>query len=173
MVAAGDGDVVGVEAGMWWSVNVGQAPDYGWGEARLSAGGTADVTVAIGGRMPIPVDLTVGDGPVYFLDGYGNVYGALDYGCAVFCGSYQADFEYRGDAVIGQAGRELTLGPTVSAQGAVTRRRVYVPPSGRFARTIEATRLPVYALGGLVPADLDAALDHGAQGIAMRRAAWT
>ncbi len=41
-----------------------------------------------------------------------------------------------------------------------------------FARTIEGTRVPVYALGGLRPADLDVALDHGAHGIAMRRGAW-
>jgi 8-oxo-dGTP diphosphatase len=41
-----------------------------------------------------------------------------------------------------------------------------------FACAIAATRLPVYALGGLVPADLDAAVDHGAHGIAMRRGAW-
>ena len=41
-----------------------------------------------------------------------------------------------------------------------------------FARTIEHTRVPVYALGGLAPADLDTALDHGAHGIAMRRGAW-
>ena len=41
-----------------------------------------------------------------------------------------------------------------------------------FARAIEGTRLPVYALGGLAPADLDAAVDHGAHGIAMRRGAW-
>jgi len=41
-----------------------------------------------------------------------------------------------------------------------------------FARTIEHTRVPVYALGGLEPADLDTALDHGAHGIAMRRGAW-
>jgi 8-oxo-dGTP diphosphatase len=41
-----------------------------------------------------------------------------------------------------------------------------------FARAIERTRLPVYALGGLVAADLDAAIDHGAHGIAMRRGAW-
>jgi 8-oxo-dGTP diphosphatase len=32
--------------------------------------------------------------------------------------------------------------------------------------------VPVYALGGLQPADLDTALDHGAHGIAMRRGAW-
>ena len=41
-----------------------------------------------------------------------------------------------------------------------------------FARAIEGTRLPVYALGGLAPADLAAAVDHGAHGIAMRRGAW-
>ena len=41
-----------------------------------------------------------------------------------------------------------------------------------FARATEGTRLPVYALGGLVPADLDAAIDRGAHGIAMRRGAW-
>jgi len=41
-----------------------------------------------------------------------------------------------------------------------------------FARAIEATRVPVYALGGLEPSDLDTARDHGAHGIAMRRAAW-
>lgn len=42
-----------------------------------------------------------------------------------------------------------------------------------FARTIEGTRVPVYALGGLCAGDLEAALDHGAHGIAMRRGAWT
>jgi len=41
-----------------------------------------------------------------------------------------------------------------------------------FARTIEGTRVPVYALGGLSLSDLGIALDHGAHGIAMRRAAW-
>lgn len=41
-----------------------------------------------------------------------------------------------------------------------------------FAQLIEGTRLPVYALGGLTPADLDTAQDCGAQGVALRRAAW-
>lgn len=41
-----------------------------------------------------------------------------------------------------------------------------------FARLIDGTRVPVYALGGLAPGDLDAALDRGAHGIAMRRGAW-
>jgi thiamine monophosphate synthase len=42
----------------------------------------------------------------------------------------------------------------------------------RFAKAIVGTRVPVYALGGLQPKDLDAAIAHGAHGIAMRRHAW-
>ena len=41
-----------------------------------------------------------------------------------------------------------------------------------FARLVDGTRVPVYALGGLAADDLDTALDHGAHGIAMRRGAW-
>ncbi len=41
-----------------------------------------------------------------------------------------------------------------------------------FERAIAETRVPVYALGGLSSADLDAARDRGAHGIAMRRGAW-
>ncbi len=38
-----------------------------------------------------------------------------------------------------------------------------------FARVIEGTRVPVYALGGLVPEDLKTARAHGAHGIALMR----
>jgi 8-oxo-dGTP diphosphatase len=41
-----------------------------------------------------------------------------------------------------------------------------------FAREIAGARVPVYALGGLTPDDLSAAIDCGAHGIAMRRGAW-
>lgn len=41
-----------------------------------------------------------------------------------------------------------------------------------FVNQIEGTRIPVYALGGLWPEDLDLAIDHGAHGLAMRRGAW-
>jgi 8-oxo-dGTP diphosphatase len=41
-----------------------------------------------------------------------------------------------------------------------------------FANQIEGTRIPVYALGGLWPEDLDFAIDRGAHGLAMRRGAW-
>jgi 8-oxo-dGTP diphosphatase len=41
-----------------------------------------------------------------------------------------------------------------------------------FARIIDGCRLPVYALGGLSSADLQAAIDRGAHGVALRRAAW-
>jgi 8-oxo-dGTP diphosphatase len=41
-----------------------------------------------------------------------------------------------------------------------------------FAAAAAGTRKPVFALGGMQPADLDTALAHGAHGIAMRRYAW-
>ncbi|MDQ3495652.1 MAG: thiamine phosphate synthase, partial [Pseudomonadota bacterium] len=42
----------------------------------------------------------------------------------------------------------------------------------RFARLRETVSLPVYAIGGLVPADLAQARQHGAQGIAAIRGLW-
>lgn len=42
----------------------------------------------------------------------------------------------------------------------------------RFATIIAGTRLPVFALGGLNASDLATAIDNGAHGIALRRAAW-
>jgi len=41
-----------------------------------------------------------------------------------------------------------------------------------FAAVVEGASLPVYALGGLRCEDLDCAVDRGAQGVALRRAAW-
>jgi 8-oxo-dGTP diphosphatase len=41
-----------------------------------------------------------------------------------------------------------------------------------FAALVAAAELPVYALGGLAPQDLDEALHAGAHGVALRRAAW-
>jgi len=42
----------------------------------------------------------------------------------------------------------------------------------QFAALLEDCPLPVYALGGLVPADLETAWRHGAHGISMMRSAW-
>ena len=41
-----------------------------------------------------------------------------------------------------------------------------------FARMAQATRVPLFALGGLAPSDLRTAIDAGAHGIAARRGAW-
>jgi 8-oxo-dGTP diphosphatase len=41
-----------------------------------------------------------------------------------------------------------------------------------FAERVAGATLPVFALGGLTAADLDAAIDHGAHGVALRRGAW-
>jgi 8-oxo-dGTP diphosphatase len=41
-----------------------------------------------------------------------------------------------------------------------------------FAALTREARLPVYALGGMRPADLETAWRHGAHGISMMRSAW-
>ena len=41
-----------------------------------------------------------------------------------------------------------------------------------FAELAAGASLPVFALGGMEPSDLDNAISHGAHGIALRRAAW-
>jgi 8-oxo-dGTP diphosphatase len=41
-----------------------------------------------------------------------------------------------------------------------------------FANAARGSRVPVYALGGLVRGDMDVAVRHGAHGVAMRRHAW-
>jgi 8-oxo-dGTP diphosphatase len=42
-----------------------------------------------------------------------------------------------------------------------------------FAAFACAAPLPIFALGGLARADLDTAIEHGAHGVAIRRAAWS
>ena len=42
----------------------------------------------------------------------------------------------------------------------------------RVAALLRDVSIPVYALGGLSPADLETAIDAGAHGVAVRRAAW-
>lgn len=41
-----------------------------------------------------------------------------------------------------------------------------------FAEVLAGNSLPVYALGGMQPQDLNTARQHGAHGIAMQRAVW-
>ena len=49
-----------------------------------------------------------------------------------------------------------------------------LPPLGwtRFAELVDPAPLPIFALGGLAPADLSDAFRHGAQGIACIRGLW-
>ncbi len=73
-------------------------------------------------------------------------------------------------AAAGMIGADLALlGPvksTASHPGAA--------PMGwpLFQKAIELTPVPVYALGGLGPDDIETAMRHGAHGIASQRAAW-
>jgi 8-oxo-dGTP diphosphatase len=63
----------------------------------------------------------------------------------------------------------VVLGPVLSTPSHAT-----VPPLGwkRFEELAQGMPLPVYALGGLVRADLEQAMLHGAHGVALRRGAW-
>jgi len=58
------------------------------------------------------------------------------------------------------------VAPTVSHPG--------VPGCGwsSFSRVATAAKLPLYAIGGLAPRDVDPAQDAGAHGIALQRAIW-
>ncbi len=77
-------------------------------------------------------------------------------------------------AEIAQAGR-LDLDFAVMGPVAATPTHPEATPLGwdAFARLVALARLPVYALGGLRRDDLPTAIDHGAQGVALRRGAWT
>jgi 8-oxo-dGTP diphosphatase len=74
---------------------------------------------------------------------------------------------------IARAGH-LALDFAVLGSVAFTPTHPTVQPLGwdGFAAAIAATRLPVYALGGMTAADLKLAITCGAQGIAMMRGAW-
>jgi 8-oxo-dGTP diphosphatase len=69
---------------------------------------------------------------------------------------------------------DLDLDFAVLGTVAVTPTHPHAVPLGwdGFAATVAGTHLPVYALGGLGPGDLAHAVDRGAQGVALRRAAW-
>jgi 8-oxo-dGTP diphosphatase len=69
---------------------------------------------------------------------------------------------------------ELKLDFAVLGPVAATPSHPAAVPLGwpRVAALLRGTSLPVYALGGLDRPDLDAAIAHGAHGIALRRAAW-
>jgi len=69
---------------------------------------------------------------------------------------------------------ELGLDFAVLGPVAATPSHPHAAPLGwaRVGELLRGTPLPVYALGGLRHADLDAAIDHGAHGVALRRTAW-
>ena len=84
--------------------------------------------------------------------------------CAASCHT-RADIERAGRLQLDFAVLGPVL-PTPSHPGAPT-----LGWEGFAAIAVEAP-LPIFALGGLAHGDLDAAIAHGAHGIALRRAAW-
>jgi len=76
----------------------------------------------------------------------------------------------------GELARAVEVGVDFVVLGPVlpTPSHAAVPPLGwkRFEELSRGMPLPVYALGGLVRADLEQAMLHGAHGVALRRSAW-
>ncbi len=75
-----------------------------------------------------------------------------------------------------QLARAVTLGADYVFLGHVAATASHPGQGGmgwdRFAALVADLPLPVYAIGGLGPQDLDTACDHGAQGIAAIRSLW-
>lgn len=70
--------------------------------------------------------------------------------------------------------RAIALGLDFAVLGPVLEKGGAEPLGwGRFAELVAAAPIPVYAIGGLRPRDLDAAWRHGAHGLAMIRGAWS
>jgi 8-oxo-dGTP diphosphatase len=73
--------------------------------------------------------------------------------------------------------RAGTLGVDFAVLGAVapTPTHPSAAPLGwdEFSRIAQATRVPVFALGGLTAGELRTAIDAGAHGVALRRGAWS
>src|SRR5581483_6991758 len=69
--------------------------------------------------------------------------------------------------------RAMALGLDFAVLGAVLEKRGAEPLGWeRFAEIAHGASIPVYAIGGLTPADLEAAWQRGAHGVAMIRASW-
>jgi 8-oxo-dGTP diphosphatase len=76
----------------------------------------------------------------------------------------------------GELARAHALGADFAVLGPVAPTPTHPGAAGlgweRFAGLLKDCPLPVYALGGLQPADLETACRHGAHGISMMRGAW-
>lgn len=117
----------------------------GWAEGYVTAGGTLDLTVRIGQRSWLPINLAGGDGVPYWLFSNGGLGGQSDDSCTPFCGTYVGTGEHWlpdqfARSPIGrllQGGREVEIGSWTSPEGLRLTRRVFVPPAGGFARIID------------------------------------
>jgi len=88
----------------------------------------------------------------------------------------------RGGSLVGSAGLgascgRICAGADLAVLGPVLSTPTHPGAAGlgwtRFAALLKDCPLPVYALGGLRPADLEMAWRHGAHGISMMRGAWS
>ena len=149
--ASGEATILAVPPG---PVEVRWAAPWGGDPATVVVSAGVTETVAMTATQPPvvpPVDLTGTDGVPYTVDAFAQV--SLDQDCVPFCGTL-AYFEDElgelwdeypefaaGTALNG--GREVALGPhTLAVEGLQVTRRVFVPPSGRFARILDRVHNP-------------------------------
>jgi hypothetical protein len=149
----GEGSVR-VPAGFFITVTGGSvAPDLGWARTSVSANTTKTLDLRIGNRYPFPVDLTGEDAMPYFA--FRSIVQAnprpefedCDPFCAHYTGLQTPDFvSYDYDSsivplgVATQDGREIEAPEAKPSSGFPKLRAVkktFVPPSGRFARSLE------------------------------------
>lgn len=118
------------------------------GTASPAAGETAKVTLVAPEAVSLPYDLTGADGVPYWVAADGRLTGPNEE-CAPLCTKTSVyhegyglsdSFEYPvlSEGLL-RTPREVVHGPHASA-GIVITRRVFVPPSGRFARVLDILR---------------------------------
>jgi hypothetical protein len=122
------------------------APNWGWATTYVAPETTTSVVLRVGAGVDtgFPVDLTGSDGIPHFVGQYGWVHDTSDGGCYTFCsgmlslgGSWRYPWLSRGR--LSQEGREVGVAP-LTESGVETTTRAFVPPDGRFVRSLQIIR---------------------------------
>lgn len=119
-------------------------PSAAWEHGEIRSGEVTDITLRFGTLVPFPADLTGADGLPRFVQRDAAVAASADYACRPWCGTWPHVGNewpaWRPYALARLGGRELEYGPIRTGGGLLLTRRVYVPPSGAFVRTLEIVR---------------------------------
>ena len=122
------------------------APNWGWAEGYAAPGMTTRLIVRVGIGLDgaFPVNLSGSDGTPYFVAMSGQTTDTAEGGCDSFCsGALVVDGTWRSYQVptgrLLQEGREVAVG-SQTASGVESTTRAFVPPDGRFMRSVQTIR---------------------------------